>query len=89
MSDNQSVVDVTNRGADETRNGKKVLTEILEEMSANPLIQVKWYEKNPAHKVLNTHVLELQKQERTLETSSNSQHPNFARLNEKAAPDNG
>jgi len=65
MSDNQSVADVTNRSADETHNGKRVLTEILEEKRTNPRIRVNWYEKNPAHKVLNTRVLELQKREQT------------------------
>ena len=42
MSDNQSIVDVINREADETRNAKRVLAEILEQTRSNSLIQVKW-----------------------------------------------
>ena len=70
MSDNQSIVDVISRGADETNNAKRVLAEILEQKKANSLIRVKWYEKNPAHRVLNTHVLELKKLEHASQTIS-------------------
>ncbi len=70
MSDNQSAVDVTNRVADETNRAKTVLAEILEQKRAHRLIQVEWYEKNPAHRVLNAHVLELQKREQALQAIS-------------------
>ena len=69
MSDNQSVVDVIHRSSEGLPKPKGILAEIREQRSRNLSIQVQWYEKNPAHRVLNAHVLKY------LEGEHNSSNP--------------
>ena len=69
MSDNQSVVDVIQRGSEGVPNPRGILAEILKQRTRNSSINVEWYEKNPAHSVLNAHVLEC------LASEQNSSNP--------------